>query len=124
MVQRDEYSMFNVRLSKCGGFRNSLNILKILRKGAKHFQIGCQLGESGILSAAGRALCIVSSDATYHDGSYDKFLLRENTTVEDVTFGLRGEAGPMGGYGLGVEVDAKKLERLSDPTRTKVIERP
>ncbi|MCJ7593946.1 MAG: hypothetical protein MUO52_04130, partial [Desulfobacterales bacterium] len=56
IVREGCYGMINVRLSKCGGFRNSLKIISFLRGEGLSFQIGCQLGESGILSAAGRAL--------------------------------------------------------------------
>ncbi|MDY7035322.1 MAG: enolase C-terminal domain-like protein [Thermodesulfobacteriota bacterium] len=108
------YNMINIRLSKCGGFRRSLKIINYLRSKGIPFQIGCQLGESGILSAAGRALCLLCQDAVYYDGSYDKFLLKENITSEHVSFGLGGEAGPLDGPGLGVEVNRKSLDRLSD----------
>ncbi len=124
LAQQGWYSMTNIRLSKCGGFRNSLNILDFLRKNGLSFQIGCQLGESGVLSAAGRALCLINRDAAYYDGSYDKFLLGDNITVEDVTFGPGGEAGPLNGPGLGVEVDKEKVGYLSDPSKMTIIQRP
>jgi len=108
------YDMMNIRLSKCGGFRNSFKIIDYLRKYCIPFQIGCQLGESGLLSAAGRALSLLCKDARYYDGSYDEFLLKENITTENVTFGLRGEAGPLEAPGLGVEVSGKNLKCLSD----------
>ena len=106
------YNMINVRLSKCGGFRRSFRIIHYLRKKGIHFQIACQLGESGLLSAAGRILSILCRDALYHDGSYDEFLLKENVTVENVSFGYGGSAGPLGGNGLGVQINKKNLERL------------
>jgi L-alanine-DL-glutamate epimerase-like enolase superfamily enzyme len=109
------YKMINIRLSKCGGFRKSLDIIELIRSKGISFQIGCQLGESGILSAAGRALCLLCRDAAYYDGSYDAFLLKENITTKDVSFGVGGKAGPLEGPGLGVEVNRKALERLSDP---------
>jgi L-alanine-DL-glutamate epimerase-like enolase superfamily enzyme len=124
LIRQGWYNMANVRMSKCGGFRNSLRIVDFLRKEGLSFQIGSQLGESGILSAAGRAFCLINRDAAYFEGSYDKFILRENITVEDVTFGLGGEAGPLEGYGLGVEVDQGKLGRLSHSSNKIVIKRP
>jgi muconate cycloisomerase len=124
IIDQGFFNMVNVRLSKCGGFNQSLKIIDLLRKSNLSFQIGCQLGESGVLSAAGRALCLVSSDAAYFDGSYDSFLLKENITAEDVTFGPGGAAGPLGGYGLGVEVDLRKLERLSRESGRIIIKRP
>jgi len=113
IIKKGHYDMINVRLSKCGGFRKSFRIIDYLRAEGIPFQIACQLGESGLLSAAGRILSLLNSDALYHDGSYDKFLLKENITDENVSFGPGGEAGPLGGCGLGVKVDNKKLEKLN-----------
>ena len=113
IIGEGHYKMINVRLSKCGGFRNSLKVIAYLRDHKIPFQIGCQLGESGILSAAGRALCLLCGDATYYDGSYDAFLLEENITAEHVSFGPGGMAGPLEGPGLGTEVIAQRLKGLS-----------
>jgi L-alanine-DL-glutamate epimerase-like enolase superfamily enzyme len=116
LVLEGHYDMFNIRLSKCGGFRRSLRIIGFLRAHKIPFQVACQLGESGLLSAAGRALSLLCKDAVYHDGSYDDYLLKDNITNRNVSFGLGGEAGPVGGVGLGVEVDVERLNRLSGPT--------
>ncbi|MEA3361294.1 MAG: enolase C-terminal domain-like protein [Thermodesulfobacteriota bacterium] len=114
------YGMVNLRLSKCGGFRNSVNIINYLRSNGLSFQIGCQLGESGLLSSAGRTLGILCSDALYYDGSYDKFLLKENITYENVSFGTSGLAGPMSGPGLGVNINMENLLRLSKGPPTEI----
>jgi len=114
VVRNGHYNMINVRLSKCGGFRKSFRIIHYLRERGIPFQIACQLGESGLLSAAGRILSLLCRDALYHDGSYDEFLLKENVTVDNVSFGYGGSAGPLGGNGLGVQVDTNKLRRLSE----------
>lgn len=116
------FDMVNVRLSKCGGFRSSSRIIEMIRDAGLSFQVGCQLGESGILSAAGRALCAVCADAVYCDGSYDDLLLNENLTTENVKFGYGGKAAPLPGLGLGISVDRDNLERLSVPPLT--ITRP
>jgi L-alanine-DL-glutamate epimerase-like enolase superfamily enzyme len=113
LVEEGHYNMVNVRLSKCGGFRRSLRIIDFLRNKGVSYQVACQLGESGILSAAGRALSLHCKDALYHDGSYDRFLLKENVTKQNVSFGQGGQAGPLGGVGLGVEVIGSNLRRLS-----------
>jgi L-alanine-DL-glutamate epimerase-like enolase superfamily enzyme len=113
IAAQGHYGMVNVRLSKCGGIRNSLKIIDDLRARGILFQIGCHLGESGILSAAGRALCLLCGDAVYYDGSYDEFLLKENITFENVSFGLGGKALALNGPGLGVDVNPQSLARLS-----------
>jgi muconate cycloisomerase len=118
------YKMVNVRLSKCGGFRNSFKIIDYLRRNGISFQIGCHMGESGILSAAGRVLCLLCSDAVYCDGSYDEFMLKENITIQDVSFGLGGKAAPLDDPGLGVEVSGRNLARLSEGSTTVSVSRP
>jgi muconate cycloisomerase len=87
------------------------------------FQIGCQLGESGLLSAAGRALGLVCRDALYYDGSYDAFLLSENLTTENVAFGAGGAGKELPGNGLGVEVDRDRLLNMSRSKKL-IIKRP
>jgi L-alanine-DL-glutamate epimerase-like enolase superfamily enzyme len=114
LVKDNYYNLINVRLSKCGGFRRSLQMIDYLRDKGVSFQIGCQLGETGLLSAAGRALSLLCEDAVYYDGSYDQWLLKENITLENVSFGPGGKAGRLRGPGLGVQVSKQKLEGLSD----------
>ena len=124
LSQEGIYRMVNVRLSKCGGFWRSLKIIDYLRKNDIAFQVGCHLGESGLLSAAGRVLCLLCGDALYYDGSYDEFLLMENTTFEDVSFGRGGEAHPLYGAGLGVNVDFESIRRLSNGMSIMSLSRP
>ncbi len=124
IVEEDCYKMVNIRLSKCGGFGNSLKMIDYLRRNRILFQIGCHLGESGILSAAGRVLSLLCSDAVYYDGSYDEYLLKENVTSQNVSFGPRGKAGPIEGHGIGVGVDIRKLNRLSNGSGPVTITRP
>jgi muconate cycloisomerase len=107
------YEMMHVRLSKCGGLRKSLQIIDYLRQEGISFAVGCQLGESGILSAAGRLLSLLAGDARYFNCCYDDFLLKENVTYENVSFGMGGKAGPLNRPGLGVRVNTEALKRLS-----------
>jgi muconate cycloisomerase len=124
LIAEGHYNMINVRLSKCGGFRRSLRIIDFLRSQGVSYQVACQLGESGVLSAAGRALSLLCKDAVYHDGSYDDFLLKENVTKQNVSFGQGGKAGPLGGVGLGIEVSGSNLRRLSDGSDPISFKRP
>jgi L-Ala-D/L-Glu epimerase len=114
IIEEGHYRMFNVKLCRSGGFHRTLRIIDHLRREGIPFQIGCTLGEAGLLSAAGRVLGLACSDAVTYDGSYDRFMLKENIIEEDVSFGQGGAAGPLGGYGLGVTVKSEKLNRLCD----------
>ena len=108
------YQMINIRLSKCGGLRRSMQMIEYLRNKKVKFQIGCQLGESGLLSSAGRILSLLSNDSVYYDGSYDNLLLAENITDKDVCFEYGGKAYPLCGPGLGVNVDINKVKKISE----------
>jgi len=114
IILEGHYRMFNVKLCRSGGFHRTLRIIDHLRREGIPFQIGCTLGEAGLLSAAGRALGLACSDAVTYDGSYDRFMLKENIIEEDVSFGPGGAAGPLGGHGLGVTVKSENLARLCD----------
>lgn len=116
VIKKGYHQMINIKLSRSGGFQRTFRIVDYLRNRGMSYQIGCHLGESGILSAAGRGLCLLCKDAMYYDGSYDRFLLKKNTTTDDVSFGIGGEAGPLNGPGLGVKVSSKALEHLCNKT--------
>lgn len=109
-----DYQVINIRLSKCGGLRRSLAMIDYIRKVNMKFQIGCQLGESGLLSSAGRVLGLLSDDSVYYEGSYDKLLLAENLTDRDVSFSHGGRAGILEGTGLGVMVNMDRLKKMSE----------
>jgi L-alanine-DL-glutamate epimerase-like enolase superfamily enzyme len=124
IIRQGYYQMINVKLSRSGGFRRSLKIIEFIRKSGLSYQIGCTLGESGILSAAGRALGLLCCDAVYYDGSYDRFMLKENITIGDVSFGPGGKAGPLDGPGLGVKINRESLMRLSNGSPSLTILNP
>ncbi|HVI94085.1 MAG TPA: enolase C-terminal domain-like protein, partial [Anaeromyxobacter sp.] len=109
----DAKLLFAVKLAKVGGFRKSLGVLAIAASNGIPVQIGCQVGESGILSAAGRHLAAVCPHLRYLEGSHDRFLLSSNVIAGDITFGRRGLAPVLNGPGLGVDVLEPEVGRLT-----------
>lgn len=103
--------LFNIRLSKCGGFINSLLIAERAHRAGLGYQLGCQVGETGILSAAGRHFACSIGGIRYVEGSYERHLVEERLTVEDLTFGRGGHAPAITRPGLGVTVDRDALNR-------------
>ena len=101
---------FNIRVSKCGGLRSSLRIAAIAADAGLAVVVGAQVGESGILSAAGRHLAACLAPR-YLEGSAGRLLLREDITRERVLPGRAGRARPHAGAGLGVTVKADVLSR-------------
>ena len=105
--------LFNIRISKCGGFLNSLKIAATAHQAGFGYQLGCQVGETGILSAAGRHFAASVGDIRYLEGSYDSFLVKERLTHENLTWGRRGIAPALTQPGLGVSIDEASLKRVA-----------
>jgi L-Ala-D/L-Glu epimerase len=108
--------LFNIRISKCGGFLNSLKLAAIAKQAGLGYQLGCQVGETGILSAAGRHWASSVADIRYVEGSYDQFLVRERLTVENLTFKRKGLAPAISKPGLGITIDERALQRVTTDT--------
>jgi len=105
--------LFNLRLSKCGGFIPTLRLAEFARRHSLGCQLGCQVGETAILSAAGRHFAANVMDLRYVEGSYDRHLVREALGREDITFGWGGWAPALIGPGLGITIDPQALERVA-----------
>lgn len=110
--------MFNIRLSKCGGIISSLKIAAIAKAAGISYQLGCQVGESGVLSAAGRHFASCVEGVRYLEGAYARFLLVEDIVKEDVSFGYGGRADAIKGPGLGVTVDEERLKKYIKSSAT------
>jgi muconate cycloisomerase len=102
--------MFNVRLSKCGGIFRSMEIITVAQDYEMGYQIGCHVGESGILSAAAMHLAAVSKGAAYFEGGYSRLLLKEDIIEEDLTPN-RGMGYTLKNAGLGVTVKEDILRK-------------
>jgi L-Ala-D/L-Glu epimerase len=104
--------VFNLRLSKCGGFIPTLRLAEFARQHGIGCQLGCQVGETAILSAAGRHFAGSVADLRAVEGSYDRHLVKEALGTEDLTFGRGGLAPLLVGSGLSMTVDAEALPRV------------
>ena len=112
-IERGTCDLFNIRLSKCGGLISSLKMAATAHRAGLGFQLGCQVGETGILSAAGRAFAASVADPKFVEGSYDRLLLRKNVTTRNVSWSYGGIGRPIAAAGLGVEVDRRRLEQMT-----------
>ena len=105
--------LFNLRLSKCGGFLPTLRLAQFAKKHGLGCQLGCQVGETAILSAAGRHFASSVRGLECIEGSYDRHLVKEALGTRDITFGWGGWAPAFTGPGLGVELDPAALQRVT-----------
>jgi L-Ala-D/L-Glu epimerase len=105
--------LFNLRLSKCGGFIPSLRLAQFAAKHRLGYQLGCQVGETAILSAAGRHFATSVKDLRAIEGSFDRHLVQYPLGDEDITFGWGGWAPAIIRTGLGIGVQEDFVERLA-----------
>lgn len=107
---------FNIRVSKCGGLARAREIAVLAAAAGVRLQVGSQVGETAILSAAGRHLAAALPEISFVEGSFGTLLLTEDVSAESVRFGHRGEAPLLTGPGLGVNVLEERLRRYSQAT--------
>lgn len=112
LVETKSCTAVNVRISKCGGLVASRKrCLEAIEQGLT-LQLGCQVGESSLLSATQLVLLESVSPVQYLEGAFGKFLLREDPATPLLQFGFRGKsprrpAGP----GFGIQIDEDCLSR-------------
>jgi L-Ala-D/L-Glu epimerase len=109
--------LFNIRLSKCGGYLTSLRLAAMAHAAGIGYQLGCHPGESGVLSAAGRHWACSVANIRYLEGSYDRHVFRQPITNEDLTFGYGGWAAALTGPGLGVTINDAALKDVTVTTQ-------
>jgi len=105
-------SAFNIRLSKVGGLLAACEMVDMARAAGVGCLLGAQVGESAILSAAGRAFACVKGPLDNCEGSFNRFLLKSDLSVEDTTMKQGGKAFLPEGPGLGITIDENKLRRV------------
>ena len=106
----------NVRISKCGGLVGAHARCREALDAGLMLQVGCQVGESSLLSAAHltllSALAPLTPGVRYAEGCFGRHLLREDPASPVVQFGYGGRPPPRPpGAGLGVQIDQAMLVR-------------
>lgn len=104
---------FNLRISKCGGIYKTLCIAELAKKAGIRLQLGAQVGETAILSAAGRHIAAYLDELDFVEGSFGTMLLREDVAQELINFERAGRAGLLKGIGFGINVRDDILEKYA-----------
>ena len=103
LIKEKGCDIFNIRISKCGGIINSFRIYRLAINAGLKCQLGAQVGETGILSAAGRHLATRCDSIKWFEGSYGNILLKQDITKPGMTIGFGGWARALSKPGLGIE---------------------
>jgi L-Ala-D/L-Glu epimerase len=116
LIRRGACTGANVRISKCGGLVGALGRCREVLDAGLMLQVGCQVGESSLLSAAQVSLLSVLAPlrpgVRYIEGCFGRHLLREDPASPLVQFRYGGRPPRrITGPGLGVQVDEAMLRR-------------
>jgi muconate cycloisomerase len=103
---------FNIRLAKNGGFLPTVRLAAAARRRGIGVLLGCLVGETSILSAAGRKVLECIPGIRFAEGSLGKILLKDDVVARPVRFGCGGRGRALPGPGFGVEVDQARVNRL------------
>lgn len=114
LIEKNAVDYFNLRISKCGGLCKTIAIADLARSAGIGIQLGCQVGETAILSAAGRHFAAYMKDLRFVEGSYGTYLLVEDVSEEDIGFGSGGRADILTGAGLGIAVREELLDKYAE----------
>jgi L-alanine-DL-glutamate epimerase-like enolase superfamily enzyme len=110
LIQLGVADGFNIRISKCGGLLPSLRLAALARRENVRIQLGCMVGETSILSAAGLRFLEVCPGVTWAEGCFGSFLLNADVVKKGLRFGYAGRPPRLKAPGLGVVVDPRRVE--------------
>ncbi len=107
--------VFNVRISKCGGLLQSRVVRDVGARAGIATMLGAQVGETALLSAAGRHFATRVPGVRHFEGSFGELLLERDLTTTAIAFGRGGRAPALTGPGLGVDVADDRLREFTRP---------
>ena len=100
----------NLKISKMGGLFQTEKIHSFLTSKGVSCQLGCNVGETSILSSAGR-LFAQSKKLIHTEGSLGSYFMESDITSDPLTFGNQGKAPAITKPGLGINVREDLLLR-------------
>jgi muconate cycloisomerase len=109
LIEAGAVDGFNLKLSKCGGFTRCVQLAEMARQNGMVCQLGSQVAELGILSAAGRHLALAEPALLYLEGSLTRFVVGRDVICEDLSRDLFAGGRPLNGPGLGITIDSVLL---------------
>lgn len=110
----DDYraGVFDIRIAKNGGLLPSLRLAGYAYSRGIEVQLGCLVGETMILTRAGQWFAALLPEVIFAEGNYGRWLMKDDVARRE-PLRYRGRIPAPGGPGLGVQVDAGKLQRYA-----------
>ncbi|HEY4178864.1 MAG TPA: enolase C-terminal domain-like protein [Kofleriaceae bacterium] len=114
-IDNGAVDVFNLRVSKNGGLVRTLQIAKLAQDRGVGLQVGTQVGETAILTSAGRHLSYSAGPVVYLESSNEhmKFTPERYVSVEDLNYDAHATSPPLTGPGLGITVLPERLDAFT-----------
>lgn len=103
---------FNLKLSKFGGPLRASEVFQYAKSHGIACSLGCNVGESAILSAMGRIFA-QAHDLSYLEGSYAKFFMEKDISTQSITFSNGGKSERISNPGIGVQIKREVMQVYS-----------
>jgi muconate cycloisomerase len=113
LIENDVCHGLNIRLSSCGGFRKAFELFQRAISKNMTVIIGAHVGETAILSYYGRNFAAICPESRYLEGSFSRYVLKEDLVPENIAFGFEGYAPIPTRCGLGIEIDEASINTRS-----------
>lgn len=117
LARRGAFRIWNIRVAKNGGLLAALRLAGRALQAGFQVQLGCLVGETSILSAAGLAFLEACPGVRFVEGAFGGWLLKGDVTQRRVQFGFGGRPRALPGSGLGVRVEEPALRRWTHTKR-------
>ena len=114
LIDNDICHGLNIRLSSCGGFCKAFELYQRAYSKNMTVVIGAHVGETAILSFAGRNFAVICPGRRYLEGSFSRYVLKEDLVPDNISFGVEGYAPIPTGCGLGIELDEASISAWSN----------
>ena len=109
LIAAGSVRVLNIRVAKNGGLLPALGIAQKALAAGLDVQLGCLVGETSILTAAGVAFLEACPRVRFVEGAFGTRLLRTDVTRRSLRFGRGGRISPPAGFGLRIHVSERAL---------------
>ncbi len=123
-IENGAASGFNLKISKHGGLIGTVAIHRLASENGLTNQLGCHVGETSILTAAGIIFATISGNLFAYEGAFGNFLLEHDIVRHPLQFGRYGkfQCGDLNNRpGLGLEIDPSLLDAHSLQTHHRAM---
>jgi muconate cycloisomerase len=96
IIENKTFDLFNLRISKNGGLKDSLALFKMAKESGLGYQVGAQVGETALLSSLGRSFAYHINPMAL-EGSAGTLLLQKDISKENVRFKSGGKTSTLNG---------------------------